>query len=143
MTRIPPFVRNVRLAHPDKVTLPEAARQIGVSAKRVRSLIGNPDLPGIPANYVQAGTIEVAVYSQEEVAKVRDYINGTAERISLRSDPKEQEARRENRKARARLHSRAYYYRQQRAAAVEAGDDDAVARYDAQLDQVSHQLAAR
>lgn len=140
MTRVPPLVRMIRTNHPGKSTLSEAARQLNVSSHRLRALIGHPDLRGVPSTQLQAGQNRVYVYSRADINRLRKFLEEERSSLTVKTDPDFEERNRSWRKERSRLHSRAYYYRNQLAAATADGDLDAVAKFTDQLAAVDRDL---
>lgn len=143
MNRTDPATSFVRQLEGDWYLLREAADMVGVSQGTLRKLITNEVEGLVPGHYTMFGRNKIYLYTIEDIDRLREHFS---QRLRVytndgkRTSGRPQVYTHEERKVRARLYSRAWYWRNRIEMLTEEGRTEELAKAKRKLKEIERKL---
>lgn len=127
--RIDPATRFVRSLKGEYFLLREAAEAVGTSQFVLRKFISDGDIECSPSKYAQFGKTRIYLYTREDIESIRQNIEkkyGVYDHLGPHKKPgRPPKYNREQRKQRARMYSKSWYWRNRAKVLGEQGKIEA------------------
>jgi transposase len=144
MNTMDPATRAVRSIPGGYFLLREAAEMLGVSTQKIRKLIKTPELGLTPKMQTHQGKSTIYLYTQDDVDRIRQYLVEQSTPVPFTGEQmaggRPRRFSDDQRKVRARLKTKRYYWQGKLDEAKKAKDKEAIAKANEVLADINDQL---